>query len=67
MNYKPHIRKTESVSDADIYHCSLQRTSKGYWHTYGETMRVAYEKMMARVATHEGVHRHEPPVVEQHL
>jgi len=58
--YKPHIRKVDSATGWQAYHCSLQRSPACWWHEYGETPRIAYDKMMARTRTHAGAN-YEPP------
>lgn len=50
---KPHIRKSEPncTRDFELWHCSYRHgrnsEDRHYWHTYGKTWQVAYDKMVA--------------------
>lgn len=47
---KPHIRKCESSYNGELWHCSYRHDTHSigaYWHTYGATWQVAYDKMVA--------------------
>lgn len=40
---KPHL-KLENWSIGRVWHCAYMR-----WHAYGDTPRIAYEKLMLRL------------------
>ena len=44
---KPHIRKCEATYNGELWHCAYRHGKTGYWHTYGATWEVAYDKMVA--------------------
>lgn len=45
----PHIRKVEPncTRDFEMWHCSYNHSGCSYWHTYGKTWQIAYDKMVA--------------------
>ena len=51
--HKPHIRKVDTSTGREVYHCTLQRSDVNWWHEYGETWRIALDKMEARMARYE--------------
>lgn len=60
MMHRPHIRKCESTHNGELWLCSYRHSGDRYWHTYGGTWQVAYDKMVALSHRAIGVLTHEP-------
>lgn len=65
----PHIRKSEPnyTREFELWHCSYRHSDSNYWHTFGKTWQVAYDKMVALSHRALGAYEHEPLIARHDL